>query len=103
MAHTATEIPVPTRRSKVTTPDMFWSVLAVAVVGVVLISLPNLRDPMMRYDDFPALLADPSGFWAKTLHEGRWINYLWHLREIVTPAWLNFAVYQLLWATFAAV
>jgi len=57
---------------------------------------------MVRFDDFPALLADPSGFWAKTLHEGRWVNYLWHLREVVTPSWLNFAVYQTLWALFAA-
>lgn len=65
-------------------------------------ALPNLLDPMIRYDDFPALFADPSGFWSKTLHEGRWINYLWHLRGVETPAWLNFAVYQTLWASFAA-
>lgn len=57
---------------------------------------------MIRWDDYPAYFAEPSLFWEKTLHEGRWINYVWHLREIVTPAWLNFAVYQLLWAVFAA-
>lgn len=77
-------------------------VLAVTLVAVLAISLPNLADPMIRYDDYPAYFADPSGFWAKTLHEGRWVNYIWHLREVTTPAWLNFAVYQALWATFAA-
>lgn len=71
--------------------------------AALLMSLPNLIDPMIRYDDFPAYFADAAGFWPKTLHEGRWVNYLWHLREVVTPAWLNFAVYQALWAGFAAV
>lgn len=77
-------------------------VLALTLLGVFLISLPNLADPMIRHDDYPALFADPAGFWEKTLHEGRWLNYLWHLRGAVTPAWLNFAVYQVLWALFAA-
>lgn len=76
----------------------FW----VALAAVFVMSLPNLADPMIRHDDFPALLADGDLFWNKTLHEGRWINYIWHLRGIVTPSWLNFAVYQLLWAVFAA-
>lgn len=76
--------------------------LWVALAAVFLMSLPNLVDPMIRYDDFPALLADAELFWLKTLHEGRWINYFWHLRGVVTPAWLNFAVYQILWAVFAA-
>ncbi|MBV2360003.1 hypothetical protein KUH32_09465 [Thalassococcus sp. CAU 1522] len=73
-----------------------------ALLAVLLMSLPNLVDPFIRHDDYPAYFADPAGFWDKTLHEGRWVNYLWHLREIVTPAWLNFAVYQALWACFAA-
>lgn len=79
-----------------------WPTLLVALLGVFAVSLPNLTDPMIRYDDFPALLADPSGFWEKTLHEGRWVNYLWHERGFVTPSWLNFAAYQALWAVFAA-
>ncbi len=75
----------------------------VATYAVMMaISLPQLIDPLVRHDDFPALLADPSGYYLKTLHEGRWINYLWHLREWVTPAWVNFAVYQLFWVIFAA-
>lgn len=77
-------------------------VLMIALVGVLVVSLPNLIDPMIRYDDYPALLALPSWFWGKTLGEGRWINYLWHLRSLVTPSWLNFAVYQVLWAVLAA-
>ncbi|WP_299153566.1 hypothetical protein [uncultured Tateyamaria sp.] len=91
----ATAIAIPTARG-------LWLLMAITVIAALLVSLPNLRDPMLRYDDFPALLADPSGFWPKTLHEGRWLNYLWHLREVVTPAWLNFVVYQALWAGFAA-
>lgn len=65
-------------------------------------SLPNILDPMIRYDDYPALFAEGDLFWEKTLNEGRWVNYLWHLRGIVTPAWLNFGAYQALWALFAA-
>ncbi|WP_370400220.1 hypothetical protein [Sulfitobacter sp. JB4-11] len=79
-----------------------WPTYLVALLCVALISLPNLIDPMMRYDDFPALMAEPAGFWEKTLHEGRWVNYLWHERGFVTPSWLNFAIYQMLWALFAA-
>ncbi|NNE51436.1 MAG: hypothetical protein HKN30_03440 [Sulfitobacter sp.] len=79
-----------------------WPTFVVALIGVLLISLPTIADPLIRHDDYPAFFAEPDAFWPKTLHEGRWVNYLWHLREIVTPAWLNFAVYQALWALFAA-
>ncbi|GFE51020.1 hypothetical protein So717_27730 [Roseobacter cerasinus] len=86
-------MPVAARRI----PPVFW--VALAVVG--LISLPNLADPMIRHDDFPALFGEGDLFWSKTLHEGRWLNYIWHLRGLQTPAWLNFAAYQLCWATLA--
>ncbi|WP_417720077.1 hypothetical protein [Salipiger sp.] len=79
-----------------------WRVFLLALVAVMVFSAGNLLDPMVRYDDFPALLAEPEGFWFKTLAEGRWLNYVWHLRGVVTPAWLNFAVYQALWALLAA-
>ncbi len=79
-----------------------WPVWCVAMIGAFLVAAPNLLDPMIRYDDYPALFAEPEGFWAKTLHEGRWLNYVWHLRGFETPAWLNFALYQTLWASFAA-
>lgn len=74
----------------------------IAWAGLLAVVLPNLADPMIRYDDFPALLAQAETFWPKTLHEGRWVNYWWHLRGIVTPSWLNFALYQALWAAVAA-
>jgi hypothetical protein len=78
------------------------AVLWLCLGAIFAISLPNLIDPMIRYDDYPALFADGDLFWEKTLNEGRWVNYIWHLRKLVTPAWLNFAVYQALWALFAA-
>ncbi len=74
----------------------------VALIAVTIMSAMNLADPMIRHDDYPALFADAPLFWNKTLHEGRWLNYIWHLREVVTPAWLNFAVYQSCWALFVA-
>ncbi len=79
----------------------FAATFGLVVLVLALASLPNLLDPMVRHDDFPALLADPAGYYVKTLHEGRWLNYLWHMRGFVTPAWLNFALYQALWAGFA--
>ncbi|MBY6136109.1 hypothetical protein KUV61_09760 [Nocardioides marinus] len=76
-------------------------VTVAAVFAVMLLAAVfQLPDPMLRHDDYPALLADPSLFYSKTLTEGRWVNYLWHLRGLVTPAWLNFLAYQLLWAIY---
>jgi len=75
--------------------------IAVTYAALLIASGLQLVDPLVRHDDFPALLAAPSGFYNKTLHEGRWLNYWWHLRGLVTPAWLNFALYQLFWAIFA--
>lgn len=74
--------------------------VAAVYAMLLLAAVFQLPDPMLRHDDYPALLADPSLFYSKTLTEGRWVNYLWHLRGLVTPAWLNFLVYQLLWAVY---
>lgn len=93
----ATEIEESTKHARIRINPLFW----VSLLLIFLVSLPNLIDPMIRNDDYPALLGRADLFWHKTLHEGRWINYLWHLRGIVTPAWLNFAVYQICWAIFA--
>lgn len=79
-----------------------WRMVAITLLAVCIMSLPNLLDPIVRHDDYPALFGEAHWFWGKTLHEGRWINYFWHLRGIITPAWLNFAVYQALWAILAA-
>ncbi|HCI07745.1 MAG TPA: hypothetical protein DE314_10395, partial [Sulfitobacter sp.] len=43
--------------------------LCIAAIGAM--SLPNLLDPMIRYDDYPALFAEGDLFWEKTLNEGR--------------------------------
>lgn len=82
------------------------SFLLLAIIGLtyavlMLASGPQVLDPMVRHDDYPALLAEPADFYIKTLEEGRWLNYWWHLRGWVSPAWANFAVYQLFWATYA--
>lgn len=77
-------------------------IILVTLLAVFVISAPNLIDPMIRFDDYPAFFADPTGYWVKTKDEGRWLNYLWHLRGLTTPAWLNFAAYEMLWALFAA-
>lgn len=92
----------PHSRDRTAQALRLWPVVAITVAAVLVMSLPNLADPFIRFDDYPALLAQPELFWGKTLHEGRWINYLWHLRGVVTPAWLNFAAYQVLWAVLAA-
>lgn len=79
-----------------------FGVVALTVLALLLASSPNLLDPLVRHDDFPALLAAPDGYYIKTLEEGRWVNYLWHLRDFTLPAWVNFSLYQLLWAVFGA-
>lgn len=89
-------------------PESLWTraplLVTIAVTYAVLMaaSFAMLQDPFVRHDDFPALLADPQGYWVKTLDEGRWVNYLWHLRGFILPSWLAFALYQLLWSVFAA-
>jgi len=75
--------------------------IALTFLGLLLSSGLQVLDPMVRHDDFAALLADPTGYYTKTLYEGRWINYLWHLRGVVTPSWLSYLVYQFFWAVFA--
>lgn len=76
-------------------------IIGLTFLALMLASIPNLLDPMVRHDDFPALLADPREFYVKTLYEGRWLNYWWHLRTFETPSWVNFVVYQLFWAIFS--
>lgn len=101
MSHTASD-PALLAMTRTTQGVRLWPTYVVTLLCVLVFSLPNLIDPMIRYDDFPALMAEPSGFWEKTLHEGRWLNYFWHERGFITPSWLNFALYQMLWALFAA-
>ena len=85
---------------KTTSP--LTATILLTFLGVLIVTGVNLLDPMVRHDDFPALLAEPTGYYTKTLYEGRWINYLWHLRGVVTPSWLNYLIYQLSWAIYAS-
>ena len=76
--------------------------LIITLIAIYAVSAMNLLDPMIRHDDYPAFFGDGAAFWNKTLHEGRWLNYIWHLRGFVTPSWVNFVVYQGLWAVVVA-
>ncbi len=90
------------------TPDHLWNrtpfgvTFGVCLAFLLAISFAMFPDPFIRHDDFAALLANPDGYWIKTLDEGRWLSYLWHLRGFVLPSSLAFGIYQLLWAVFAA-
>lgn len=64
--------------------------------------LGQMSDPFVQSDDYPALLLFADTYYPKTLSEGRWFNYLWHLRALQTPAWLNFQLYLIAWCLFSS-
>ncbi len=97
----AAYIALPNSPSKPDQTQQLLKAFWVSLLAIFVVSAPNLIDPFIRHDDYPALFGEAELFWSKTLHEGRWLNYFWHLRGIVTPAWLNFAAYQILWALLA--
>lgn len=76
--------------------------LATYAILLVAAGFTQLVDPFIHYDDYPALVLDPEGYYSKTLNEGRWFNYWWHLRGFMTPAWLNFQFYLVGWSIFVA-
>lgn len=78
------------------------SCILLTFLGTVLASAPNVADPIVRHDDFPALLGIPELYYEKTLFEGRWLNYWWHLRSVFLPSWANYAIYLFCWSVFAA-
>ena len=78
---------------------VFLSTYAVLLIAA---GLTQITDPFMHYDDYPALLLDPEGYYSKTLSEGRWFSYLWHLRGIETPATVNYQLYFIGWALFVS-
>jgi len=82
--------------------SVLTATIALTCLGLLLASGLQVLDPMVRHDDFAALLAEPSWYYTKTLYEGRWLNYLWHFRGVVTPSWLSYLAYQFFWAVFAA-
>ena len=102
MSHATTLSEAVSARTQTADQSRFWRIFGLTLLAVLAVSIGNLVDPIVRYDDYPALFAEPEGFWWKTLAEGRWVNYIWHLRGVVTPAWLNFAVYQGIWALLCA-
>lgn len=73
-----------------------WCVL------IVVSGFEQIADPFLRNDDFPAYLLRGDWYYPKTLEEGRWITYLWHLRPFHTAAWINYEVFLLGNALFAA-
>jgi hypothetical protein len=73
-----------------------------AFATLLFVSLPQLADPLIRHDDFPAFFGDEFLYWEKTLSEGRWLNYLWMKYGPTWPAPVGFAFYQGSWALFAA-
>ena len=75
---------------------------AVCFALLLLLSPSNSIDPSLYLDDYPALLGDADEFYIKTLTEGRWLNYFWHLRPILLPAPVHYALFMLGWAVFAA-
>ncbi|MFV1443176.1 MULTISPECIES: hypothetical protein [unclassified Phaeobacter] len=72
--------------------------IAVAFFGLLIAAVFQLPDPLIRHDDYPALFGDAETYYVKTLMEGRWVNYLWHLRETLLPSWANYLIYNGLWA-----
>ena len=73
-----------------------------AFAALLLAALPQLADPMIRYDDFPAFFREAALYWEKTLSEGRWLNYLWMKHAPFWPAPVGYVLYQFFWALFAA-
>lgn len=81
---------------------LVYTFLTTYAVLLVVAGTGQITDPFLHYDDYPALLLQPEGYVSKTLSEGRWFNYLWHLRGIETPPWANFQAYLAGWALFVA-
>ncbi|NIZ62410.1 hypothetical protein DL239_15665 [Sedimentitalea sp. CY04] len=96
------EMPFSRVGSVLSRVSVLTATIVLTSIGLLLSSGFQVFDPMVRHDDFAALLADPTGYYPKTLYEGRWINYLWHLRGVATPSWLSYLAYQFFWSVFAA-
>ncbi|RZW02273.1 MAG: hypothetical protein EX266_12375 [Rhodobacteraceae bacterium] len=87
--------------------DSLWKRLVLTFLGtyaalLLVAGLGQITDPFIHYDDYPALVLDAEAYYEKTLAEGRWFSYLWHLRGIETPAWVNFQLYLVGWSLFVA-
>jgi hypothetical protein len=81
---------------------VFLGLWALAALAALAANWPQLGDPFVRHDDFPALLGDAAAYYDKTLTEGRWLNHLWVLRPFVFSSQINYLIYLAGWSLFAA-
>jgi hypothetical protein len=95
---------IPVRESPATQVRRRLAIVFLSTYAVLLIATGGgqIVDPFIHYDDYPALVLYPEGYYMKTLAEGRWVNYWWHLRGVFTPSWFNFQLYFIGWSLFAA-
>ena len=77
-------------------------VSALTYALLLFINWPQLSDPLIRHDDYPAFFGHAEAYYGKTLTEGRWLNYWWMSRETMWPANFAFLHYLLGWALFCA-
>ena len=85
------------------TLDRLAITFVVTYLSMVFVVTPTyVIDPFIHFDDYPTLYLFKDGYYEKTLTEGRWVNYLWFFRGILTPAWLNFQLFLALWSLFVA-
>ena len=77
-------------------------VTAITYAVLLFINWPQLGDPLIRHDDYPAYFGLEMAYYEKTLAEGRWLNYWWMSREPTWPAPAAFLHYLLGWAIFCA-
>ncbi|WP_171210675.1 hypothetical protein [Ruegeria sp. HKCCA5426] len=73
-----------------------------AFAALLVIYGPLVIDPLVRHDDFPALLGQKFMAHRKALDEGRWLNYWWQFRPFLWSSPVSFALYLMAWATFSA-
>lgn len=75
-------------------------VILAVLAGLLAASAIQLADPFVRHDDFPALTGNAEHYYNKTLTEGRWLSYLWHLRDFSHVAWGNYLILLTCWAIY---
>lgn len=81
--------------------DFVW-LSALSIAALFLVNLPQIIDPFVRHDDFPALLGLREMAYEKALEEGRWLNYWWQFRPVLWPANVHLALYLVAWGLLAA-
>ncbi|MEO1601786.1 MAG: hypothetical protein AAFU49_15235 [Pseudomonadota bacterium] len=57
------------------------AIAALLVVAFRLLIPEQFADPFVRHDDYLALRPEPDLYYWKTLAKGRWVTWLWTLRE----------------------